>query len=162
MTNVNEIWVSTYGYEEIYEISNLGNIRKKKTKRKLIGHLSRTGYRRVSLSKDGKNINRTIHRLVLQSFLGHKEDLVVNHKNGIKTDNRLENLEWCTISENTKHSFDNGFQKQKRSFENPNAKLWVHKEYGLFLTTVELYKLYGTNGVNKKPMDEINKKYQRI
>lgn len=162
MTNVNEIWVSTYGYEEIYEISNLGNIRKKTTKRELIGEISKHGYRRVCLTKNKKITKKTIHRLVLQSFLGHKEDLVVNHKNGIKTDNRLENLEWCTISENTKHSFDNGFQKQKRSFDNPNAKLWVHKEYGLFLTTVELYKLYGTNGVNKKPMEQIKLKYDRI
>ena len=162
MTNVNEIWVNCYNYEDIYEISNLGNIRKKKTKRQLIGSISIHGYKRVTLSRNSILTNKTIHRLVLQSFLGHKEDLVVNHKNGIKTDNRLENLEWCTISENTKHSFDNGFQKQKRSFDNPNAKLWVHKEYGLFLTTVELYKLYGTNGVNKKPMEQIKLKYDRI
>jgi hypothetical protein len=162
MTNVSEIWKPCFNYENKYEVSNYGKIRKIKTKRELIGHISSQGYRRVSLSKDNKNTNRSIHRLVIQSFFGDSPDKVVNHKNGIKTDNRIENLEWVTISENTCHSFNNGLQINKKSLESPFAKMWVHKEYGFFITTVELYKLYGTNGVNKKPMIMINTKYSKV
>jgi hypothetical protein len=162
MANVNEIWKPCFNYENKYEVSNTGKVRKIKTKRELIGHISISGYRRVSLSKDNKNINRTIHRLVIQSFIGDMPNKVVNHKNGIKTDNRLDNLEWVTISENTKHSFDNCLQVNKKGLESPFAKMWVHKEYGFFLTTVELYDLYGTNGVNKKPMGIINFQYQKL
>jgi hypothetical protein len=162
MTNISEIWKPCFNYENKYEVSNTGKVRKIKTKRELVGHISIGGYKRVGLTKDNKTINRTVHRLVLQSFLGHKEGLVINHKNGIKTDNRLENLEWCTISENTKHSHDNGLQINKKGLESPFAKMWVHKEYGFFLTTVELYDLYGTNGVNKKPMEIINFQYSKL
>jgi phosphomevalonate kinase len=162
MANVNEIWKPCFNYENKYEVSNTGKVRKIKTKRELIGHISISGYKRVSLSKDNKNINRTIHRLVIQSFIGNIPNKVVNHKNGIKTDNRLENLEWVTISENTKHSFDNCLQVNKKGLESPFAKMWVHKEYGFFLTTVELYDLYGTNGVNKKPMEIINFQYSKL
>jgi hypothetical protein len=162
MTNVSEIWIPCFNYENKYEVSNTGKIRKIKTKRELVGHISRKGYRRVSLSKDNKNTNQTIHRLVIQSFIGDMPNKVVNHKNGIKTDNRLENLEWVTISENTQHSFNNGLQIHKKGLESPFAKMWVHKEYGFFLTTVELYDLYGTNGVNKKPMEIINFQYSKL
>lgn len=162
MTNVNEIWIPAFNYQEKYEVSNLGKVRKISTKRELIGHISKGGYRRVSLSKNYKNINISIHRLVLQSFVGNKEGFVVNHKNGIKTDNRLENLEWCTISENTQHSYDNKLQINAKGTDSKTAKIWMHKEYGFFISTIELFNLYGTNPTNKKPMAHINFQYTRI
>ena len=162
MTNVNEIWIPAYNYQEKYEVSNLGKVRKSSTKRELVGHISKGGYRRVSLSKNSKNINISIHRLVLQSFIGDKPNLVVNHKNGIKTDNRLENLEWCTISENTQHSFDNKMQVNAKGIFSKTAKIWMHKEYGFFLSTIEIFNLYRTNPTNKKPMAHINSQYIRI
>lgn len=162
MSNVNEIWVLAYDYEKYYEVSNTGKIRKLSTKRELVGHISKHGYRRVSLSKNNKNVNVSVHKIVIQSFLGDKKGFVVNHKNGIKLDNNINNLEWCTISENTLHSYKNGLQVNKKGIESIFAKLWVHKEYGLFLTTKELYKLYNTNGVNKKPMSYIRSQYDKI
>ena len=66
---------------------------------------SRRGYLSVSLSKNSKAYRFSVHRLVLMIFCGHNKDKpFVNHKNGIKTDNRVENLEWCTGSENMKHA----------------------------------------------------------
>ena len=70
----------------------------------LKAQLLNSGYLAVGLFKNGKRKNCTIHRLVAKTFLpacNGRE--YVNHKNGIKTDNRLENLEWCNLSENMKH-----------------------------------------------------------
>ena len=92
-----EIWKLITGYDGKYEVSDFGNVRNAKTGRimKLQNH---NGYLRVSLNNNGKKL-WLVHRLVLETFLpiDGKE---VNHKNHITSDNRLENLEWCTRSEN--------------------------------------------------------------
>lgn len=65
------------------------------------------GYRVVQFRVDGKNKGYRIHRLVMKAHSGECGDgLDVNHKNGVRSDNRFENLEWCTRSENLKHSYD--------------------------------------------------------
>lgn len=81
------------------------------------------GYLFVVLCKDKKNSNYPIHRLVAEAHLkkvfGLRE---VNHINGIKKDNRVENLEWCNRSMNTKHAWKTGLCKGKFGVENPNYK----------------------------------------
>lgn len=68
-----------------------------------------TGYPRVNLSKNGKQTVIRIHRLVAEAFISNPENKpCVNHKNGIKSDNRVDNLEWCTYSENNQHAYDTG------------------------------------------------------
>jgi hypothetical protein len=67
----------------------------------------------VCLRKDGKGQNRKVHRLVMETFRG-KSDLTVNHINGNKTDNRLENLEYCTNKENTNHAWEAGLCERTR------------------------------------------------
>lgn len=68
------------------------------------------GYKFVCLRKDGNQYTRKVHRLVAEVFIGPPPDdsYVVNHKNLIKDDNRVDNLEWCTPMENSQHAFANG------------------------------------------------------
>ena len=74
--------------------------------KKLILVKGNTGYLRVCLHKNKKQFNKSVHRLVAKAFIPNPENKpYINHKNGIKTDNRVENLEWCTQSENSKHAY---------------------------------------------------------
>lgn len=116
-----ETWKDVFGFEGLYKVSNLGNILRLPKTTSRISHgdifygakilstdsLDKDGYVKTALRKDGKRYYLRVHRLVAEAFLENPDNLpVVNHKNGIKNDNRLINLEWCTISENTKHAFD--------------------------------------------------------
>lgn len=109
-----EVWLAIPGYEELYEVSNCGEIRVKATRRNwtagriLSGGKDRFGYKFIRLTdEDGISKSHMKHRLVLLAFAGEcPQGYEVNHKNGIKGDNRLENLEYMTHKENIQHSFD--------------------------------------------------------
>ena len=105
-----EIWKSVENYENLYEVSSLGNIRK--TDGKILSANKNNKYCQVELRKNTKAKTSLIHRLVAEAFLPNPENKkCVNHINGIKTDNRIFNLEWVTHGENNSHAIQTGLKK---------------------------------------------------
>lgn len=131
-----EIWKDIEDYEGLYQISNLGRVKslERKIKRRndriqtvkeriLKLNLDKEGYHTVKLHKEGKGKNFKVHRLVALAFISNPDNkLEVNHIDGIKTDNKVTNLEWNTRNENMQHAVDNGLHDQKGSKSN-TAKL---------------------------------------
>ena len=96
----------------------------------------------INLRQDGKSYNRKVHRLVMETFAGESK-LTVNHKNGIKTDNRLENLEYVSNKENTRHAWDSGLCEKTRE---ASSKKRGEKNHWHKLTDEEAKKLYDLKG----------------
>jgi len=103
MKNSSEVWKDIPGYEGLYQINILGKVYSLLSNVVLKEYLDIYGYHTVNLYKGIKKRNSKIHRLVMLTFEG-PSNLQVNHINGIKTDNRLENLEYCTDKENKIHA----------------------------------------------------------
>ena len=115
-------WKSVEGYEGIYEVSEDGEVRSvdriDSAGRNLKGRVLKmqpapNGYLFVQLCANGVKAGKSVHRLVIEAFKGASEKWV-NHMNGLKTDNRLINLEWMTPSENAQHAWDTGLQPRIR------------------------------------------------
>lgn len=118
-----EVYKPIIGYESHYEISNLGNVKSfNRTKLSSYGSCSKlkaqnikpvlqkkTGYQIITLRNGVITEQKLLHRVVALNFIPNPENKpCINHKNGIKTDNRVENLEWCTHKENNNHAIKNG------------------------------------------------------
>lgn len=114
----------TIDFEPNYEVSTLGEVRSSKTKLVKSLRSCRGGYLRVTLYPSGKTYH--VHRLVALTHLNKVEGLdVVNHKDGVKTNNRVENLEWCDHKYNVNHAYQNGLNQYRNIVgeKNPSVKL---------------------------------------
>lgn len=138
MERHDEEWRDASGYEGIYRVSSAGNVmsvehslidsagRKRHFPAKLltptIGKDPRYGYAHLSLTKDGIAKRVWLHRLVAEAFIPNPDNLPqVNHKDGNKVNNNVENLEWCTIRDNLLHSFRTGLHPNEK-FEKEAGK----------------------------------------
>lgn len=107
-----ERWLDIEGYEGLYQVSSCGRVKSlgngnsnNSKERFLKPKKNSDGYIHVDLYKEGNGKNFKIHRLVAQAFIPNPENLPqINHKNEIKTDNYVSNLEWCTSQYNTDYS----------------------------------------------------------
>lgn len=105
-----EIWKDIEGYKGLYQVSNYGQVKSLKFgKEKILKQCKlKDGYLYVRLCQNGKGKTYKVHRLVVKCFLEAIEGKdIVNHKNEIKTDNRVENLEWVSSKENANYGTRN-------------------------------------------------------
>lgn len=106
-----------------YEISNCGDIRNKTTGRVKHKTPNQYGYVSVTLFNKGKGTTYVVHRLVAEYFISNPDNKeLVNHINAIRHDNSVENLEWCTPSENMQHMVAIGNNKDHTGINNPMSK----------------------------------------
>ena len=120
-----EIWKDIRGYEGLYQVSSLGRVKslakeilikngytRHQEERFLALHPNTHGYLTVGIYKNAKRKHRTIHRLVAEAFLPNRDkSLEVNHKDGDKINNRVDNLEWCSGYKNLAHAYEHKLSK---------------------------------------------------
>ena len=121
---VGEVWKDVVGWEQSYEVSNLGRVRTKVRTRKgkngteaivssklKSSYVDEDGYCRISLYEDGRNKLLGLHRVVAEAFIPNPKGLPqVNHKDGDKQNNCCDNLEWCSNTDNIRHSIKSGLR----------------------------------------------------
>jgi hypothetical protein len=133
-----EIWKDYAGFEEIYQVSTCGNVRSldrviiqsngriKKIKgiEPMKTRINKFGYGYIALRLNGKYKMKTVHRMVAETFIHNVHNKPeVNHISGSKIDNRVQNLEWLTSSENQLHAYKNGLQKPRRGADSNLNKI---------------------------------------
>lgn len=121
MNNVNEQWKSISGYEGFYEVSDVGRVKSLKRldrmgkpwdERILTTYIDKYGYECVKLHKNNKLKHWCVHRLVAEAFISNPNNKPqINHIDGNKQNNHVNNLEWCSAKENSQHAWNIGLSK---------------------------------------------------
>lgn len=159
---MNKKWLPIPDYETLYAVSSDGQVKRLARKsrnglseftlpeRQMKPSLSR-GYLRVSLWENNRSKVEFVHRLVMKAFVG-QSTLSVDHINGIKTDNRIENLRYCTLRENTIYQHEAGRVKFVRGIENGKAKMnddIVRQARRMILSGMSIQKIADHFGLSK-------------
>lgn len=158
-----EIWKDIKGFENKYQISNLGNVKSimynHTTNQKLLKKVKmKIGYENVTFYTNGKPKTYYVHRLVGEHFIENYNNLpTINHKNAIKTDNRVENLEWCSFKDNNKHARDMGINKPVQGEKHGKSKLKESDIYFILNSKLSYRKLGEIYNVSKTSIEYIKK-----
>ena len=154
-----ETWKDVVGFEGMYQVSNLGRIKSlnysRTNKEKIMKpSLTTNGYLRVVLRKDGKSFTRAVHRLVAEAFLPNVDNLEeVNHKDECKTNNSLNNLEWC----NRKYNINYGTARQRRK------DTWIKRfNNGEYNFGDNLYFMGGNIGDKRKAILQLSLDFELV
>lgn len=175
-----EIWKDIPGYESIYQASNLGRIRTapgkttvtykhgvRKWRTRILkgrGENPTTG-RRVSLWKDGIPKDWLVARLIGVTFLGSPDDgMTINHKDGNRINNKVENLEWLSLADNIKHAFRTGLMSTAKPVVLLSQKKIKYKFYSQsaasrFLGRNTAYVNYAVNNNKTELLSSDNEKF---
>lgn len=154
-----EIWKDIPGYEGYYQVSNLGNFKsldriinyKHGLKRlypgkSLLLEPTKDNYRRIVLMKNHIKVRYMAHRLVALSFISNPNNLpIINHKDGCKWNNNVDNLEWCTYSENSQHATKTGLQKPELNIPSNSKAVKCLDTGECFATTNKAAKAINVN-----------------
>lgn len=158
---MNRIWkpINLSPFNKSHLISNYGDIKVIKTGRLLKQRFDKDGYYQVNLYYNGLEVTKKVHRLVALTFLkdDYKEDLVVNHIDGVKTNNYVGNLEWVTISRNTQHAFDMGLESKGVDHCNAKHYILLDNENNLISQYENTFKLEECTGKSRGFLNEILK-----
>ena len=122
-----ELWKPVIGYEGIFEVSDKGNLKRlleNGKERILKGYENCNGYRATVLCVNHVPKSKLIHRLVAEAFIPNPDNLPqINHIDGNKKNNSVENLEWCDSKHNINHAWSNGLHRIPNGTNNPRHKL---------------------------------------
>ena len=141
------------GYEELFSITEDGQIWSKRSSRFLklnilngyLAHVTKIG------GREGKNVVLKAHRLVAKAYVSNPENKpYVNHKDGDKLNNHVDNLEWCTAKENTQHAYATGLAKAASGADSPCAKLTAEDVLFIRAHYKPYNREYGTRGLGRR------------
>lgn len=145
-----EIWKDIVGYEGYYQVSNIGRVKSLfRYKKVLKGNVTTWGYLQVNFRKNGKSRYYSIHRLVAQAFIPNiKQFPCVDHIDGDKSNNHVENLRWCTQKDNLRNpiTLERNRIAQKNILDNldkyPNRKRFIPKKVNQYTIDGVLIKTW--------------------
>jgi len=164
--DINTDWKDIGDYDGLYVVNKTGDVKSLSklqyngvshyySKERILKHIkTKKGYHTVFLFKEGNSKQFYVHRLLAMAFIVNKENKkTVNHINGVKSDNNIENLEWNTYSENNHHAYKNGLKKSNKGSSCKNSKLNEK-------TVIEIRALFNNNkSLNKA---KLSRKYNVV
>lgn len=154
-----EIWKDVIGYEGLYQVSNFGKIKsldiyvnskngsRRLHKGKVLkNNISKNGYYSVILCKNGKHSKKLVHRLVADAFIENKlKKKQVNHIDGNKTNNTVNNLEWCTPYENMQHAYNTGLINRASLGRKPESRVICVENGNIYNSAKDASRKTGIN-----------------